>query len=133
MNNHLHSHINRSAPATQQSSNNTATSQPVRSSTPIIQSNSNAGNLNETQLNTLVPIFGSDDVQLQIRDLVNVFPPPSTLNRIRIDLRNFVLAKLQLSSAPNEDDIATVNFNLKFFGKKKTFVFNYFFFYYDFD
>lgn len=106
LNNHLQNHMSRSASATPTTN---ASSQPARSATPSSQTNSNAGNLNDAQLNTSIPIFGSNDVQLQIRDLVNVFPPPSTLNRIRTELREYLMEKLCLSTAPNEENVATVN------------------------
>lgn len=67
------------------------------------------GTLNDAQLNTLIPIFGSTQVQLQIRDLVNVSPTPSTLNRIRSELRDFLISELRLTSTPNEENVTTVN------------------------
>lgn len=65
--------------------------------------------MNDAQLNTLIPIFGSTQVQLQIRDLVNVSPTPSTLNRIRSELRDFLISELRLTSTPNEENVTTVN------------------------
>lgn len=78
------------------------------------QSNATVGTLNDAQLNTPVPIFGSSQVQLQIRDLVNVSPTPSALNRIRAELRDFLILKLSLTSNPTEDDVALVIFDYSF-------------------
>lgn len=66
------------------------------------------GALSDTQLDTLIPVFGSNQVQLQIRDLVNVSPTPAALNRIRIELREFLFTELQLSSSACEENVATV-------------------------
>lgn len=107
LNNHLQNHINRSAPAAQMP-NNSSTQTP-RSSTPNSQPNQIIGNLSDAQLDTPIPIFGSNEVQLLIRDLVNVFPTPTTLNRVRTELREFLISKLSLSSAPNEENVTTVS------------------------
>lgn len=106
LNNHLQGHINRSASSTPASN---TPQQATRSSTPVNQPSPVTGNLNDAQLNTLIPFFGSNDVQLQIRDLVNVFPAPSTVNRIRTELRDFIMSKLCVSSAASEENVATVN------------------------
>lgn len=66
------------------------------------------GNLNDTDLDTSIPIFGSNQVQLQVRDLVNVSPTPSTLNRIRIDLRNYIVSTLCLGPTPTDENITRV-------------------------
>lgn len=88
-------------------------SQPQQSSPQSNTSVSTVGTLNDAQLNTPIPIFGgSNQVQLQIRDLVNVSPTPSTLNRIRSELRDFLILKLSLTSNPTEDDVALVSFNI---------------------
>lgn len=99
--------MNRTAPAAP-TPNNSSTQTP-RSSTPNNQPNQITGNLSDAQLDTPVPIFGSNQVQLLIRDLVNVFPTPSTLNRVRTELREFLMSKLSLSSAPNEENVTTVS------------------------
>lgn len=72
-----------------------------QSSSDSDSSTSASGNLNDAQLNTLIPIFGP--VQLQIRDFVNVSPTPSTLNRIRSELRDYMMLKLSLTSNPSSD------------------------------
>lgn len=108
LSNHLHGHINRSSAAP------TATSTPTQPQQASVQSNAavpaHGANLNDAQLNTVIPIFGSNQIQLQIRDLVNVSPTPSTLNRIRNELREFLIVKLSLSSSPNEENVTLVNF-----------------------
>lgn len=99
--------MNRTATATP-TPNNSSTQTP-RSSTPNNQLNQMTGNLSDAQLDIPIPIFGSNGVQLLIRDLVNVFPTSSTLNRVRTELREFLMSKLSLSSAPNEENVTTVS------------------------
>lgn len=99
--------MNRAAP-TAPTPNNSSTQTP-RSSTPNNQPNQITGNLSDAQLDISIPIFGSDEVQLLIRDLVNVFPTPSTLNRVRTDLREFLISKLSLTSVPNDENVTTVS------------------------
>lgn len=102
--------MNRSASASP-TPNNSSTQTP-RSSTPNSQPNQITGNLSDAQLDIPIPIFGSNEVQLLIRDLVNVFPTPSTLNRVRAELREFLISKMSLSSAPNEENVKMVSFFL---------------------
>lgn len=64
--------------------------------------------LNEIDLDTPVLIFGSDQVQLQVRDLVNVSPAPSTLNRIRGNLREYILTTLCLRTPITDENIDVV-------------------------
>lgn len=75
---------------------------PIRPS--IIQST-----LNDNALDTPVPIFGSDRVQLQIRDFVNISPPPSTLNRIRGELRQYIVSILCLETPITDGNIKLVS------------------------
>lgn len=105
LNNHIHNPISRPPPppaTTSTSASSEATPTPSNYSAPTI-------NLDDAQLNTLIPLFGTSDVQLQVRDLINVTPPPSTLNRIRSELREFIMSKLRLSSTSDEENIAMVN------------------------
>lgn len=104
--------MNRSAPVAQ-TPNNSSTQTP-RSSTPNSQPNQITGNLSDAQLDTPIPIFGSNEVHLLIRDLVNLFPTPSTLNRVRAELREYIISKLSLSSAPSEENVTTVSIFLFF-------------------
>ncbi|XP_031620338.1 large proline-rich protein BAG6 isoform X2 [Contarinia nasturtii] len=78
---------------------------PLQTSAPSNASLS-SNSLNDSQLNTVIPIFGSNEIQLQIRDLVNVSPTPTTLNRIRSELREFLMVKLSLNSSPSEENVA---------------------------
>lgn len=113
LSNHLQNQVNQLRATTTVPSTTTTSSQPQQTSA---QSNTTTvttvGTLNDAQLNTPIPIFGSNQVQLQIRDLVNVSPTPSTLNRIRSELRDFLMLKLSLTSNPTEDDVALVISNL---------------------
>lgn len=63
--------------------------------------------LNDAELNTFIPIFGSNQIQIQVRDLANVSPTPSTLNRIRSDLRNYIETALCFGSTATEENITT--------------------------
>lgn len=67
--------------------------------------------LNDAELDTVIPIFGSNQIQLQVRDLANVSPTPSTLNRIRTDLRNYIATNLCFDTGATDENIQTVNFN----------------------
>lgn len=64
--------------------------------------------LNDAELDTVIPIFGSNQIQLQVRDLANVSPTPSTLNRIRSDLRNYIATTLCFDNGATEENIQTV-------------------------
>lgn len=121
LSNHLQnqvSQLQRATPTVPTTTSSTSL-QPQQSSTQTNNGTSTvtvsaAGTLNDAQLNTPIPIFGSDQVQLQIRDLVNVSPTPSTLNRIRSELRDFLMLKLSLTSNPTEDDVALVIFHVSY-------------------
>lgn len=112
LSNHLQNQVNQlRATPTVPPTTGSSPSQPQQSSTQTNATTvSTVGTLNDAQLNTLIPLFGSNQVQLQIRDLVNVSPTPSTLNRIRSELRDFLMLKLSLTSNPTEDDVALVIF-----------------------
>lgn len=75
---------------------------PIRPS--IIQST-----LNDVAMDTPVPIFGTDRIQLQIRDFVNISPPPSTLNRIRGDLRQYIESTLCLETPITDGQLSMVS------------------------
>lgn len=111
LSNHLQSQVNQLRATTTQPTTTSTSSQPQQSSAPSNTAVATVGTLNDAQLNTLIPIFGSTQVQLQIRDLVNVAPTPSTLNRIRTELRDYLILKLSLTTNPTEDDVALVIFN----------------------
>lgn len=64
--------------------------------------------LNDTELDTVIPIFGSNQIQLHVRDLANVSPSPSTLNRIRSDLRNYIATNLCFDTGATDENIQTV-------------------------
>lgn len=64
--------------------------------------------LNDAELDTVIPIFGSNQIQLQVRDLANVSPTPSTLNRIRSDLRNYIATSLCFDIGATDENIQTV-------------------------
>lgn len=112
LSNHLQSQVNHirstSAP--------TATSTPPPQPQPSAQSNASVLHscLNDAQLNTPIPIFGSNQIQLQIRDFVNVSPTPTTFNRIRVDLREFIMLKLSLTSNPSDENVELVIIIYKF-------------------
>lgn len=127
LSNHLQSQVNHlrgSGPNTPPSPT-TRSSSPIgggggvqSSQSPSTQSNTSGsattatvGTLNDAQLSTPIPIFGNQ-IELQVRDFVNVSPTPSTLNRIRSDLRQFVMLKLSLTSNPSEEDVALVKITL---------------------
>lgn len=63
--------------------------------------------LNESELNTMVPIFGSDHVQLRVRDFINLTPSPNTLNRIRTTLRTYITNTL-LRDAPLTENVINI-------------------------
>lgn len=65
--------------------------------------------LNENELDTTVPIFGCNLVQLQVRDLLNISPAPSTLNRIRNDLRQYIVSTLCLEAPVTDENITSVS------------------------
>lgn len=114
LSNHLQNQVNQLRATTTTPTTTSTSSQPQQTSA---QSNATTmvttvGALNDAQLSTSIPLFGSNQVQLQIRDLVNVSPTPSTLNRIRSELRDFLMLKLSLASNPTEDDVALVSFYL---------------------
>lgn len=104
LSNHLQSQLNRSASVP------SVTSAPSTPQQTLTQSDASlsANSLNDAQLNTVIPIFGTNEIQLQIRDLVNVSPTPSTLNRIRNELREFLMLKLSLSTNPSEENVSLV-------------------------
>lgn len=107
LNNHLQNPIARPTSTPSSTSNTPTPSQP-----PVALASNNvlsSDNLNDAQLSTLIPLFGTSDLQLQIRDLVNVSPTPSTFNRIRIELREFIMSKLCLSPTSNEENVAMVS------------------------
>lgn len=68
--------------------------------------------LNDAELDTIIPIFGSNQIQLQVRDLANVSPTPSTLNRIRSDLRNYIATNLCFDAGATEENIQSVRHSL---------------------
>lgn len=112
LSNHLQNQVNHlraSATASTTSTPPQAQQTATQTSTAV---SGHVATLNDAQLNTPIPLFGSNDVQLQIRDLVNVSPTPSTFNRIRCELREFVMLKLSLTSNPSEEDVALVIYNL---------------------
>lgn len=113
--NFLSSHLQNQVNHIRASTTPSATSTPPQAQQTSTQTSTaltnNVSTLNDAQLNTTIPIFGSNEVQLQIRDLVNVSPSPSTLNRIRSDLREFIMVKLSLTSNSTEDDVALVILN----------------------
>lgn len=78
-----------------------------QTSSPRSNASPSAASLNDAQLNTPIPIFGLN--QLQIRDFVNVPPSPATLNRIRSELRDFMMLKLSLTSNPTDENVTLVN------------------------
>lgn len=81
-----------------------------RSAGPANAASANASQstLNDTELDTVIPIFGSNQIQLQVRDLANISPTPSTLNRIRTDLRNYIASNLSFDAGATEENIQTV-------------------------
>lgn len=112
LSNHLQNQVNQLRATTTTPTTTSTSSQPQQTSA---QSNAPAvttvGALNDVQLSTPIPIFGSNQVQLQIRDLVNICPTTSTLNRIRSDLRDFLMLKLSLAPNPTDGDVASVIFH----------------------
>lgn len=78
---------------------------PINPATPSASSNP----LNDAELNSIIPIFGSSQLQLQVRDLTNVSPTPSTLSRIRTDLRSFVATNLHYDDGATDEHIDTVS------------------------
>lgn len=56
-------------------------------------------------LDANVPIFGSNVLRLQVRDLLNLAPAPSTLNRIRSELRQFLMESMSLSALSTDEHI----------------------------
>lgn len=64
--------------------------------------------LNEVELNTNIPIFGCNQVQVQVRDLINVSPTPSTLNRMRNDLRQYFVSTLSLATPLTDENVESV-------------------------
>lgn len=121
LSNHLQNQVNQLRATTTVPTTTSTSSQPQQSSTQTNNTStvSTVGTLNDAQLNTPIPIFGSNQVQLQIRDLVNVSPTPTTLNRIRSELRDYLMLKLSLTSNPTEDDVALVIFCVFLFSTKK--------------
>lgn len=75
--------------------------------TPTATASPNA--LNDAELDTVIPIFGSNQIQLQVRDLANVSPTPSTLNRIRSDLRNYIATNLSFDAGATDEHAQTVS------------------------
>lgn len=69
------------------------------------------GFIDEVDLNTPVPIFGTQQMQLQVRDLVSVAPAPSTLNRIRGNLREYILTTLCLRTPITEENLDGVRYD----------------------
>lgn len=68
-------------------------------------------NLTEVHLDTPVPIFGTNRIQLQVRDLVSVPPAPSVLNRIRGNLREYILTTFDLQTPITEENLDEVRYN----------------------
>lgn len=87
-------------------SNTTSTQSTSTPTTTATTSSGSSAEVTEAGLDTLVPIFGSNHVQLQVRDLLNVYPSPSTLNRVRVNLRNYVATTLSLDASATEDDVS---------------------------
>lgn len=95
-------------PATAATSFSTSTpivSQPASPARSALAQNT----LNENELDTTVPIFGCDLVQLQVRDLLNISPAPTTLNRIRNDLRQYIVSTLCLEAPVTDENINSVS------------------------
>lgn len=56
-------------------------------------------------LDANVPIFGSNVLRLQVRDLLNLALTPATLNRIRLELREFLMDAMSLSALSTDEHI----------------------------